>query len=71
MVNLPVMQYETKYGIDFRVGATEVNTRSGSIFVGYLRAPSKPEAILRLKLIIKQALASDSSITPNSDLFKV
>lgn len=45
----PVMQYETKYGCDYRVGANEANIRSGSKLVGYLLAKSKPEAIRLLK----------------------
>ena len=56
MQSFPVMQYETKYGIDFRVGATEANIRSGSKLIGYLKAPSKPDAIKKLKAIICHAV---------------
>ena len=48
-MRFPVMQYETKYGIDFRVGATEANIRSGSKLIGYIDAGNKPHAIKVLK----------------------
>ena len=51
-MRFPVMQYETKYGIDFRVGATEANTRSGSKLMGYIDADNKPQAIRTLKVAL-------------------
>jgi len=52
----PVMQYETKYGIDFRVGASERNIRSGSLLVGYLEENSNLEARRALKTILLKTL---------------
>ena len=56
MQSFPVMQYETKYGVDFRVGATEPNIRSGSKLIGYMRAPSKLDAIETLKAVLLDAV---------------
>ena len=56
MEKFPVMQYETKYGIDYRVGATEANTRSGSKLVGYIEASSKQYAISILKSLVRIAV---------------
>lgn len=52
-MQFPVMQYDTKYGIDFRVGATEANIRSGSALVGYIVADTKVGAIRKLKAHLK------------------
>jgi hypothetical protein len=52
----PVMQFETKYGVDYRVGATEANIRSGSKLIGYLPAVSKPTAIQILKDCLYQGI---------------
>jgi len=52
----PVMQFETKYGVDFRVGATEANIRSGSKLIGYMEENSKIAAIRGLKLILSLAI---------------
>ena len=60
----PVMRFETKYGIDYRVGATEQNMRSGSQLVGYLEATSKPEAIKRLKVKISRSVELELHIYP-------
>lgn len=60
----PVMRLETKYGVDYRVGATEANIRSGSQLVGYLEAPSKPEAIKTLKVKITRAVELELPIYP-------
>ena len=52
----PVMQFETKYGIDFRVGASEANIRSGSKLIGYLEENSPREARRALKLILLRSI---------------
>ena len=51
----PVVQYTTKYGVDFRVGASEANTRSGSRLIGYMQAPNKRSAIEKLKEDLEKA----------------
>ncbi len=56
MATFPVMQFETKYGIDFRVAATEANIRSGSQLIGYLVANDKKEAIKKLKTQLAKAM---------------
>jgi hypothetical protein len=52
----PVMQFETKYGIDFRVGANEANIRSGSKLIGYLPATDKKTAIRMFKHKLELAI---------------
>ena len=54
----PVMQYETKYGCDYRVGATEANIRSGSQLVGYLTAGNKQDAVKKLKTQLEKVVAT-------------
>ena len=54
-MSFPVMQFETKYGIDFRVGATEANVRSGSKLIGFIDTDSKPHAIRILKAALIDA----------------
>ena len=62
----PVMRYETKYGIDYRVGATEANIRSGSQLIGYIEDESKPKAIRQLKTKLAGAL----KFYPNSNIIE-
>ena len=52
----PVMQRETKYGVDYRVGATEANIRSGSILIGKIQARDKMEAIATLKHHLRETI---------------
>ena len=52
----PVMQYETKNGIDFRVAASKANIRSGSQLIGFFPEESKRKAIEGLKLILKKSV---------------
>jgi len=52
----PVMQYETKYGADYRIDANEQNIRSGSRFIGYLDASGKKQAILKLKKVLSDTI---------------
>ena len=54
MKYFPVMQYTTKYGVDFRVAANEANIRSGSKLIGYMPALTKKDAILRLKADLEE-----------------
>jgi len=60
----PVMRFETKYGVDYRVGATEANIRSGSQLIGYLDAQTKPNAIKKLKVKINRAVELELPIYP-------